>query len=181
MNVIAIAKCVKRALSYLNINKQWVSDVEHFLVTVFLSLLTFFNDSKVLLIQKARRFEAIVMRWNTLAIVTFLSFGEIKRLIFYSILLNCTHLTFLFEKVAHSSLLFGHEGHFKEFLFPLSSDRDGVLLNLLVVNRISLAVGVFDHLLNVMLIQCIPHIVHVALTAESAFWVVWGEILCHAC
>ena len=81
--------------------------------------------------------------------------------------------------MAHTALFFANEWHGLQLFLPLLGQDYGVILNLLTFHRISLGIRMFNHFLDLVWIDGIPHIEKVTLvTLGSLGEFVW-KVLFH--
>ena len=85
--------------------------------------------------------------------------AEVEWLVFDPVLLDHFHFVLLLEEVGHPTLLLRDERELLQLLFPMITDQDAVLADLLVVRGETLLIGICDYVPNIIWINCVPDIV----------------------
>lgn len=109
-----------------------------------------------------------------------ISLSEIKCVESLSWFSDGANLALLLQQLAHPALLLADVRHWLQLLLPSLRDNDGVFLDLLTLDRVSLAVGMIYNRLDIARVQGVPHIVHICSAAASAFGISIRKEVGHA-
>lgn len=102
---------------------------------------------------------------------------KVKGIICLSCLSDDSNLRLLFKQCWHFPFHFAYIGHRLKFMLPILSHENGILLDLVICDRKSLAVGKIDDICHLFWIQGIPDIEHVFSATSTSSWIfVWKQV-----
>ena len=105
---------------------------------------------------------------------------EIEGIIGYPLFSHCLDLALLLEQGTHLPFSLADKRHGFQFPLPFLCDKDGVLLNDVIVHRKPDIVCILKHRLYILGMNGVPDIVHIGLAALRSLWKLVREVLCHS-